>query len=114
MSFLTVFIPSLVMTAIIGAFLPLTWHVARKRWALSTFWGIALIVHFGWLAVPHLGSFAPLARWFAILWLGSMLVGITLLIPFALLTAVSRWRNLESMSIYLPAAYLSCVLLAGL
>jgi predicted MPP superfamily phosphohydrolase len=43
-----------------------------------------------------------------------MLTAITLLIPFALLTAVSRWRNLESLSIYLPAAYVSCFLLAGL
>jgi predicted MPP superfamily phosphohydrolase len=114
MSFLTVFIPSLVLTAIIGAFLPLTWHVARGPWALSTFWGIALIVHVGWLAVPHLGFFAPFARWLAILWLGSMLAAITLLIPFAFLTAVSHWRNLKSMSTYLPAAYLSCCLLGGL
>jgi hypothetical protein len=114
MSFLTVFIPSLVLTAIIGAFLPLTWRVTRRPWALSTFWGTALIVHVGWLAVPHLCSIAPLARWLAILWLGSMLTAITLLIPFALLTAVSRWRNLESLSIYLPAAYVSCFLLAGL
>src|ERR1700729_3423514 len=103
MSFLTVFDPSLELTAIIGAFLMLTWRVARKPWALSTFWGTAFIVHVGWLTVPHLGSFAPVARWLAIFWLGSMLTAITLLIPFALLTAVSRWRNLESMSIYLPA-----------
>jgi predicted MPP superfamily phosphohydrolase len=114
MSFLTVFIPSLVLTAIIGAFLALTWRVARKPRALSTFWVTALIVHLGWLAVPHLGSFAPFARWLAILWLGGMLAAITLLIPFALLSAVSRWRNIESMSIYLPAAYLTCFLLAGL
>jgi uncharacterized protein len=114
MSFLTVFIPSLVMTAIIGAFLPLTWRAARKSWALSAYWGIALIVHIGWLAVPHLGAVAPLARWLAILWLGSMLAALALLIPFALLTALSDWRRLKSMSIYLPAAYLSCLLLAGL
>jgi uncharacterized protein len=113
MSFLTVFIPSLVMTAIIGAFLPLTWRSARKPWALSAFWGIALIVHLSWLAVPHLGVAAPFARWLAILWLGSMLSATMLLIPFALLTAVSRRRSLESMATYLPAAYLTCFLLAG-
>ena len=114
MSFLTVFIPSLELTAIVSAFLMLTWRVTRKPWALSTFWGTAFIVHVGWLAVPHLGYFAPFARWLAIFWLGGMLAATTLLIPFALLTAVSRWRNLESMSIYLPAAYLACFLLAGL
>src|SRR5271155_3656884 len=114
MSFLTVFIPSLEMTAIIGAFLPLAWRVARKPWAVATFWGIALIVHIGWLAVPRLGVVAPLARWFAILWLGSMLAATALLIPFALITVVSRRRNLESTSTCLPAIYVSCFLLAGL
>jgi uncharacterized protein len=114
MSFLTVFIPSLVMTAIIGAFLPLTWRVARKSWALSAYWGIALIVHVGWLAVPHLGAVAPFARWLAIMWFGSMLSALALLIPFALLTTLLERHSLKSVSIYLPAAYLSCLLLAGL
>ena len=74
MSFLTVFIPSLVLTAIIGAFQPLTWRVARAPWALATFWGIALLVHVGWLAVPLLGAFAPVARWLAITWLATQLI----------------------------------------
>jgi predicted MPP superfamily phosphohydrolase len=48
------------------------------------------------------------------MWLGSMLAALALLIPFALLTALLYWRKLESVSIYLPAAYVSCLLLAGL
>jgi uncharacterized protein len=113
MSFLTVFIPSLVLTAIIGAFQPLTWRTARAPWALATFWGIALLVHVAWLAVPLLGAFAPVARWLAIMWLAGMLSALMLLIPFALLNSFLRWRKLESISAYLPIIYVSCFLLAG-
>jgi uncharacterized protein len=114
MSFLAVFIPSLVLTAIIGAFQPLTWRVARAPWALATFWGIALLVHVAWLAVPLLGAFAPVARWLAIMWLAGMLSALMLLIPFALLNSFLRWRKLESISGYLPIIYVSCFLLAGI
>jgi predicted MPP superfamily phosphohydrolase len=114
MSFLTVFLPSLVLTAIIGAFLPLTWRVARTPRALATFWGIALFVHLGWLTVPHLGAFAPAARWLAITWLGSMLAALVLLIPFALLAALSSRLKLKSVSVHLPAVYVGCLLLAGI
>jgi uncharacterized protein len=113
MSFLTVFIPSLVLTVIVGVFLPLAWRVARERWALATFWGFALFVHLAWAAVPHIGGFAPVARWLAIIWLGSMLAAIMLLIPFALLTALSNRHRLKPMSAYLPIAYVSCFLVAG-
>jgi uncharacterized protein len=113
MSFLTVFIPSLVLTAIIGAFQPLTWRVARTPWALATFWGIALLVHVAWLAVPQLGTFAPVARWLAIMWLAGMLSALMLLIPFALLNSFLCSRRLESISAYLPIIYASCFLLAG-
>ena len=114
MSFLTVFTPSLVLTAVIGAFLPLTWRVARTPRAFAVFWGIALFVHLAWLAVPRLGAFAPFARWLAIMWLGSVLSAVMLLIPFALVNAFARRRKLESMSAYLPTTYVSCFLLAGL
>jgi uncharacterized protein len=114
MSFLAVFTPSLIITVIIGAFLALTWPVARKPWALAMFWGIALLVHFGWLAIPHLGAAAPFARWLAIVWLSSMLTALALLVPFALLAAISHWRKLESLSRYLPTAYVICILAAGL
>ena len=114
MSFLTVFIPSLVLTAVIGAFLPLTWRAVRTPWAFAAFWGIALFVHLAWLAVPRLGAFAPLARWLAIMWLGSMLSALMLLIPFASLNAFLRRRKLETMSARLPTIYVSCFLLAGL
>jgi uncharacterized protein len=114
MSFLAVFIPSLVLTAIIGAFLPLTWQVARTPRALATYWGVALVVHLGWLTVPHLGAFAPAARWLAIAWLGSMFTALILLIPFALLAVISRWLKFKSVSAYLPTAYVACVLLAGI
>jgi uncharacterized protein len=113
MSFLTVFIPSLVLTAIIGAFLPLAWRVTRTPSALSAFWGIALLVHLAWLAVPQLGAFAPLARWLAITWLGSMLTALMLLVPFAGLTLLSRWDGLKTISVSLPIIYVACLVLAG-
>jgi uncharacterized protein len=113
MSFLTVFIASLVLTAIIGAFLPLAWRAARKRWALAIYWGSALFVHLAWAAIPQLGIIAPLARWLAIMWLGSMLAALMLLIPFAALTALSNRRRLNAVSAYLPITYVSCFLVAG-
>ena len=108
MSFLNVFIASLVLTTIVSAFMSLSWRVSRVPRALAAFWGPALLVHLGWLSVPHLGALAPLARWFAIMWLGSMLAALMLIIPFALLVVLSRRRELGSMSAYLPAAYVSC------
>src|SRR5580698_4841578 len=114
MSFLFVFRFSVVMTVIIGAFMPLAWKAARNPYALTAFWGIALLVHVGWLLVPQLGGFAPLARWLAIMWLGGMLAAMVLLIPFALLTGLSSWQNLESISARLPAAYAGCFFLSGI
>jgi uncharacterized protein len=113
MSFLTVFIPSLVLTSIIGAFLPLTWRVARAPRAQKTYWGIALLVHLAWVAIPQLGPLAPAARWLAILWLGSMLAALMLLIPFALLTALADRNRLKAVSAYLPITYVSSFLVAG-
>src|SRR5580693_2116219 len=113
MSFLTVFIPSLVMTAIVGAFMPLTWRGARNRYALAAFWGFALVVHVGWVVVPQLGGFAAVARWLAIMWLGGMLAAISLLIPFTLLSILSSRRKLKFIAVYLPAAYTGCFILAG-
>lgn len=113
MSFLTVFMPSLVLTVTVGAFLPLAWRVARRIWAIATFWGFALVVHLAWIAVPLLGAFAPAARWVAILWLGSMLAAVVLMIPFAALTALSKWHRVMSLSSYLPIAYVTCFLVVG-
>jgi predicted MPP superfamily phosphohydrolase len=113
MSFLTVFIPSLVMTAMIGVFL-LIWRAARTPLALKTYWGIALLVHLAWAEIPHLGPFAPLARWLAVMWLGGMLAALMLLIPFAALTAFSRGTAFKAVSAYLPIAYVSCFLAAGI
>jgi len=114
MSFLTVFIPSLVLTAIAGAFLPLAWRVARTPRALITFWGVALFVHLVWAAIPRLGTFAPLARWLSIMWLGSMLAALMLLIPFAVLTILSKRQRSKAMEACLPITYVSGFLLAGL
>src|SRR5271168_723205 len=113
MSFLTVFIPSLVFTVIIGVFLPLAWRVTRAPWVRVTFWGFALFVHLAWAAVPQLGGLAPVARWLSIMWLGSMLAAIMLLIPFAALTALSTRHWFKSVSTCLPIAYVSCFLVAG-
>jgi predicted MPP superfamily phosphohydrolase len=113
MSFLTVFIPSLIFTAITGLFLPLAWRVARTPWALAIYWGSALLVHLAWLVIPQLGSLAPVARWLAIMWFAGMLAALALLIPFALLTALSNWFRLKIVSAYLPILYVSCFLTAG-
>jgi uncharacterized protein len=113
MSFLNVFIASLILTGIVGAFQSLAWR-ARIPYALAAFWGCALFVHVAWVAVPVLGAFAPLARWFAILWLGSMLAAVSLLIPFAVLTVLSRRQKLKPVSRRLPALYTGSFLLAGL
>jgi uncharacterized protein len=114
MSFLTVFFPSLVLTAIIGGFVPLAWRMARRPHLMAAYWGLALIVHAGWLAVPLAGPLAPLARWLAIMWIGSMLTAVVLLVPFAALTALSKWRKLRGLAPYLPVAYVGFSLLVGL
>jgi uncharacterized protein len=114
MSFLAVFIPSLAFTAIIGAFLLLTWRVTRTRSAIAAFFGFALFVHLAWAAVPQLGSFAPFARWLAIMWLGSMLAALMLLIPFAVLTVFSNRRGFKPASAHLAITYVSCFLVAGI
>jgi len=113
MSFLIVFIPSLILTAIIGAFLPLAWEIARKPRALAIFWGYALFVHLAWAAISQLDAFAPVARWLAIMWLSSMLAALMLLIPFAVLTALSNRNGFKAASAYLPITYVSSFLLAG-
>jgi len=113
MSFLTVFVPSLVFTALVGAFLPLAWRAARRPWALAAYWGFALFIHVLWAAVPLLGALAPVARWLAILWLGSMLAAMMLLIPFALLTALSKRHWSKVLSASLPIIYVGCSLASG-
>jgi uncharacterized protein len=114
MSFLDVFIPSVVLTIIIGAFLPLAWRALRTPRALAPFFGVALLVHIAWAAIPQLGPIAPLARWLAIMWLGSMLTAITLLIPFAALTVYSNRRRFAALSARLPIIYIAAFLAAGL
>ena len=113
MSFLNVFIVSLVLTTVVSAFMSLTWRFARAPWALATFWASALLVHLGWLTVPRLGGLAPLARWFAIMWLGSMLAALMLIVPTALLVVFFRRRKPELISPCLAPAYVGGFLLSG-
>jgi len=94
--------------------MPLAWRAARRPRALTIYWGSALIAHLAWLIIPRLGSFAPAARWLAITWLASMLAALMLLIPFAVLTALSNWYRLKAVSAYLPITYVGCFLIAGL
>ena len=94
--------------------MPLIWQAAREPSALAAFWGFALFVHVGWFMVPQLGGLAPVARWFAIMWLGSMLAAMVLLVPFTLLTALFSWRNNKFLSAYLPTAYAGCFTLSGI
>jgi hypothetical protein len=42
MIFLVVFVPSVVLTAVIGIFLVLSWSSARSRRALGLYWRAAL------------------------------------------------------------------------
>jgi predicted MPP superfamily phosphohydrolase len=102
------------MTVIIGAFMPLTWRAARRPVALGAFWGLALVVHAGWLAIPHLGGLAPVARWLAIMWLAAMLAAMVLLLPFALLTVFFKWRRRGSSTAYLSSAYAGCFMFSGI
>jgi predicted MPP superfamily phosphohydrolase len=101
------------LTVIIGAFLPLTWRAARAPRAFAAFWGIALVVHLAWAAIPQLGAIAPIARWLAIMWFGSMLAALMLLIPFALVNALANRNELKAVSAYLPITYVSSFLVAG-
>jgi uncharacterized protein len=64
-------------------------------------------------AIPQLGPLAPAGRWLAIMWLGSMLAALMLLIPFALLTALANRNRLKAVSAYLPITYVSSFLVAG-
>ena len=114
MSFLTVFIPSLILTALIGALLPLASRGGVKRITIAAYCGFALLVHVAWLALPHLGAVAPFARWLAIMWIGSMLAALVLLIPFAVLTAVSVQFKLKTVLACLPMTYGACFLAAGM
>jgi predicted MPP superfamily phosphohydrolase len=109
---LTVFVASLLMTAIVGAFMPTAWRSARSRPALAIFWGLAVLVHTAWLGIPWLASAAPVARLLAILWLGCMLAATVLLIPFALLAAA--FRNHTTASGSLPVAYAVAFSLSGI
>jgi hypothetical protein len=56
MSFIVVFVHYvvLVLTAVIGLFLVLTWSSARSRRALGLYWGAALAVHPLWWLLPEL------------------------------------------------------------
>jgi len=47
------------------------------------------------------------------MWLGAMLTALLLLIPFAVLTALSNRNRPKGVSTYLPITYVSCFLLAG-
>jgi uncharacterized protein len=112
--FLAVFGPSVVMTAIVGAYMPLTWETAQKPYALASYWGLAFLVHVVWFFVPQLGGLAPIARWLSIMWLGGMLAAMVLLIPFALLTILCSWQKLESILTYLPIVYVGCFITSGI
>ena len=114
MSLTTVFIPCLFLTVIVGTFIPLLWREARNIRVTAAFWGMVLLVHAGWLALPRLGVFTPLARWLAIMWLAAMLAAAVLLLPFALLTLLLRWPKRTRLAVYLPVVYAGCFLLSGI
>jgi uncharacterized protein len=113
-SFFAVFTPSLVMTAIVGAFMSLTWRAMRATPALVAYWLCALLVHLGWLAIPALGGLAPILRWLAIMWLGGMLAAMVLLIPFALLAIGFGLLRRRGPSVLLPTGYVACFVLSGI
>jgi len=84
MIFLVVFVPSVVLTAVIGLFLVLTWSSARSPRALGLYWGAALAVHLLWWRLPDLhGVLGGAGRWLTIVWIGAVIAGTLLIIPFA-------------------------------
>ena len=92
MIFLVVFVPSVVLTAVIGFFLVLTWSSARSRRALGLYWGAALAVHVLWWRLPNLhGVLGGAARWLTIVWIGAVITGVLLIIPFAVAVIGQRF-----------------------
>jgi predicted MPP superfamily phosphohydrolase len=92
MIFLVVFVPSVVLTAVIGLFLALTWKAARSRRALGLYWGAALAVHLLWWRLPDLhGVLGGAGRWLTIVWIGAVIAGVLLIIPFAVAVIGQRF-----------------------
>ena len=92
MIFLVVFVPSVVLTAVIGLFLVLTWSSARSRRALGLYWGAALAVHLLWWRLPDLhGVLGGAGRWLTIVWIGAVIAGVLLIIPFAVAVIGQRF-----------------------
>jgi predicted MPP superfamily phosphohydrolase len=93
MGYFSIFVPSLVLTAVLGAAAALLWKPARRPAALAAFWGAAVLVHMLWLAISHLGIFKPIARWLMTAWTVASITAALLLAPFAILTLIARiWR----------------------
>src|SRR2546426_12462353 len=94
MSFIVVFVHFvvLVLTAVIGLFLALTWSSARSRRALGLYGGAALAVHLLWWRLPDLrGVLGGAGRWLTIVWIGGVIAGVLLIIPFAVAVIGQRF-----------------------
>ncbi len=116
MSYLTVFIPSLVLTLIVGFFLAARWKPARTRRTLAFYWGAAFAVHLGWWALPHMsGAPAAAARWLAIAWIGAVVAATLLIVPFELFAIARRFmRGAPPSGARTAATFVSRALVAGI
>jgi len=89
--FLIVFIPIALLTLLVGAAAALIWRRARSAAAICIFWAPAAVIHAGWWLLPELHEgVAAVVRWFAIVWIGTILAGAILFVPFAAIKVVSR------------------------
>lgn len=89
--FLIVFIPIAVLTLLVGGAAALTWRRARSAAAILIFWAPAAVIHTGWWLLPELHeAVATVVRWFATVWIGTIIAGAVLFVPFAALKIASR------------------------
>ena len=89
--FLIVFIPIALLTLLVGGAAALTWRCARSMGAIWIFWAPAAVIHAGWWLLPELHEgVAAVVRWFAIVWIGTIIAGAILFVPFAAIKVVSR------------------------
>ncbi|HEX8258239.1 MAG TPA: metallophosphoesterase [Allosphingosinicella sp.] len=89
--FLIVFLPIAFLTLVVGGAAAFTWRCARSAGAIWMFWAPAAVIHAGWWLLPELDEgVAAIVRWFAIVWIGAILAGAILFVPFAAIKVAGR------------------------
>lgn len=89
--FLIVFMPIALLTLLVGGAAALTWRCAHSAGAIWIFWIPAAVIHAGWWWLTELPeTVAAVVRWFAIVWIGTIIAAALLLVLFAATKLVSR------------------------